>query len=129
MAKSILLTVCRQKLLRENWKTDLYGEAFASFVNELKGEYSRYSIDITSAFNDNVEVTVNSYADTLNAVRITSADDGFYNKCIGHIIGQSKNLDLFEDIRSAVSRVAFAPEMIQPDDSHRKVCHNCGCGC
>jgi hypothetical protein len=38
-------------------------------------------------------------------------------------------LNLAEDIRRAVSRVAFAPETVPPEDHNRKVCHNCGCGC
>ena len=37
--------------------------------------------------------------------------------------------DLFEDIRRGVSRVAFAPEMIEPEGENKAVCHNCGCGC
>jgi hypothetical protein len=36
---------------------------------------------------------------------------------------------VFEDLRRGVSRVAFAPEMIEPEGSNKVVCHNCGCGC
>lgn len=127
--KKMTISVCRQNHLRDNWKVDLEGESFALFVRELAGELRGFGVEVDRNFNDAISVNVNSYADLLNAVRITSPVDGFYNKCIGHIIGQSQNLNLFEDIRRAVNRVAFAPETIQPDDSHRKVCHNCGCGC
>lgn len=127
--KKLLLTVYRQNHLRDNWKIDLDGEAFQEFVAALSEELATYGVEIDRNQNEAVTIMVNSYADLLNAVRISSAVDGFSNKCIGHIIGQSQNLNLFEDIRRAVNRVAFAPETIQPDDHNRKVCHNCGCGC
>lgn len=128
-SKKVIIAVCRQNHLRDNWKVDLDGEAFQAFARDLAGEFAKFGVEIESSRNDAVTVTVNSYADLLNAVRITSAADGFINKCIGHIIGQSQNLDFFEDISRAVNRVVFAPETVQPDDHNRKVCHNCGCGC
>jgi hypothetical protein len=127
--KKIVLSVCRQNHLRDNWKVDLEGDAFRTFLRGLIEEFAGFGVELEHAVNEAVTVTVNSYADLLNAVRITSPTDGFFNKCIGHIIGQSRNLDLFEDIQRGVNRVAFAPETIQPDESNRKVCHNCGCGC
>ena len=127
--KKIIITVCSQNHLRDNWKVDLEGDSFTQFLQDLHGELAGFGIAIESSSTEAVTVTVNSYADLLNAVRITSPADGFVNKCVGHIIGQSQHLNLFEDIRRAVNRVAFAPETIQPDDSNRKVCHNCGCGC
>jgi hypothetical protein len=127
--KKIIISVCSQNHLRDNWKVDLAGEAFRSFVEDLTIELAGFGVEISTSHNDALIVNVNSYADLLNAVRITSAADGFINKCIGHIIGQSQNLDFFEDIKRAVNRVVFAPETIQPDESNRKVCHNCGCGC
>jgi len=128
-SKTIIISVCRQNHIRDNWKVDLEGESFRAFVRELTRELAGFGVEIESSCNDAVTVNVNSYADLLNAVRITSPADGFINKCIGHIIGQSQNLNYFEDIRRAVNRVAFAPETIQPDENNRKVCHNCGCGC
>ena len=129
LLKKIVISVCRQNYLRDNWKVDLEGDSFTGFVRDLTRELAGFGVEIESSRNDAVTVNVNSYADLLNAVRITSPADGFINKCIGHIIGQSQNLNFFEDIRRAVNRVAFAPETIQPDESNRKVCHNCGCGC
>jgi len=129
LLKKIVISVCRQNHLRDNWKVDLEGDSFMGFVRDLTRELAGFGIEIESSHNDAFTVTVNSYADLLNAVRITSPADGFINKCIGHIIGQSQNLNFFEDIKRAVNRVAFAPETIQPDESNRKVCHNCGCGC
>ena len=128
-SKKIIISVCRQNHIRDNWKVDLEGESFRAFVRDLTRELAGFGVEIESSCNDAVTVTVNSYADLLNAVRITSPADGFINKCICHIIGQSQNLNFFEDIRRAVNRVAFAPETVQPDESNRKVCHNCGCGC
>jgi hypothetical protein len=127
--KRILISICSQNHLRENWKVHLDGAGFERFVKELIEELAVFGIEVDSCHNDAVTINVNSYADLLNAVRITSLSDGFMNKCIGHIIGRSQNLNLFEDIRRAVNRVAFAPETIQPDAGNGKVCHNCGCGC
>jgi len=128
-SKKVIISVCRQNYLRDNWKVDLEGESFREFVQELTRELAGFGVEVESSFNDAVTISVNSYADLLNAVRITSPADGFINKCIGHIIGQSQNLNFFEDIRRAVNRVVFAPETVQPDENNRKVCHNCGCGC
>lgn len=127
--KRLELTVCRQNHLRDNWRIDLDGEEFRRFVEELQGELAAFGMEVACRSNEALTVNVNSYADLLNVVRISSLADGFSNKCIGHIIGQSQHLDFFEDIRRAVNRVAFAPETIPPDDHNRKVCHNCGCGC
>ena len=127
--KKLLLTVYSQNHIRGDWHVDLEGEAFCRFVSQLGSELAAFGIEVASSRNDAVTVDINSYADLLNAVRISSLADGFANKCIGHIIGKSQNLDFFEDIRRAVNRVAFAPETIPPDDHNRKVCHNCGCGC
>lgn len=127
--KRLELTVCGQNHIRDDWKVDLEGEAFSRFIGQLQSELADFGMEVASGRNDAIMVNVNSYADLLNVVRISSATDGFANKCIGHIIGKSQNLDFFEDIRRAVNRVAFAPETIPPDDHNRKVCHNCGCGC
>lgn len=123
------VSVCNQNHVRDNWKVDLDGDEIINFVSRLNEELSSFMVELEFTRNEAVTVNVNSYADLLNAVRITSLSDGFINKCIGHIIGQSQNLDLYEDLKRAVNRVAFAPETVQPDDSNRKVCHNCGCGC
>jgi hypothetical protein len=127
--KKLMLTVYKQNHIRDDWKVDLEGENFRLFISQLQSELAAFGMEVASSSNDALTVNVNSYADLLNAVRISSPVDGFANKCIGHIIGKSQHLDFFEDIRRAVNRVAFAPETIPPDDHNRKVCHNCGCGC
>lgn len=127
--KKITISVCSQNHMRDNWKVNLEGDDFNDFIVALGEELAPFGVELDSFRNDVVTVNVNSYADLLNAVRITSPSDGFINKCVGHIIGQSQNLKLYEDVKRAVNRVAFAPETVQPDDSNRKVCHNCGCGC
>ena len=127
--KKLMLTVCKQKLIRDDWKVDLEGEEFSRFVSQLHSELAAFGMEVAADRNEAITVNINSYADLLNVVRISSPIDGFANKCIGHIIGMSQHLDFFEDIRRAVNRVAFAPETITPDDHNRKVCHNCGCGC
>jgi hypothetical protein len=127
--KKLVLTLYDMKHVRCDWKIDLDGPEFEGFCSTLSEELARFSIDFSCERNKGFTIAINSYADLLNAVRISSPVDGFTNKCVGHVIGKSQNLNLMEDIRRAVNRVAFAPETVPPDDQNRKVCHNCGCGC
>jgi len=108
---------------------DLNGPAFSLFFTELADDLARFGISVSRIENDTTTIDINSYADLLNAVRIVSPADAFSSLCVGHIIGKSPNLDLMEDIKRAINRVAFAPETIAPEEGNRKVCHNCGCGC
>jgi hypothetical protein len=127
--KKMVLTFFRQEHVRTDWEVELAAPSFQSFLQDLALDYARFGIELKRADNDAVTIAINSYADLLNSVRISSPADGFTSLCVGHVIGKSANLDLQEDIRRAVSRVAFAPETIPPEDHNRKVCHNCGCGC
>ena len=104
-------------------------ETIAEFVGSLHGEMNPLGITVTCRTEHDNILEVKGYADLLNTVRLQSPRDHIGNLCLGHIIGQSANCDLREDIRRGVSRVAFAPEMIEPEGSHKVVCHNCGCGC
>jgi hypothetical protein len=127
--KKMVLNLYRQNHVRPNWRIDLGGCEYRLFFVELADILGKFGIDLEIASNDEVTIDINSYADMLNAIRISSPSDGFANICIGHVIGKSPNLDLMEDIKSGVNRVAFAPETIPPEDHNRRVCHNCGCGC
>jgi len=128
-SKKMLLTICARNNIRPNWQVDLEGSEFQMFVDGLGKELAGFGIEFTCGRNDEITISVNSYADLLNAIRVSSPADGFVNKCVGHIIGKSQKLDCYEDIRRAVNRIAFAPETVPPDEHNRKVCHNCGCGC
>ena len=127
--KKMALTVYRQNYLRPDWSVDLAGNEHELFFVELADDLARFGIELSVSHNDEVTIDINSYADLLNVVRITSPADGFANICVGHVIGKSPHLDLMEDIKRALNRVAFAPETIPPEDHNRRVCHNCGCGC
>lgn len=127
--KEIIVTLYRQNHKRENWRVDMEGAGFELFFIELSDDLSKFGVSLSTRQNDAITIDVDSYADLLNAVRLASPADGFSSLCVGHIIGKSPNLDLMEDIKRAVNRVAFAPETIPPEDHNRKVCHNCGCGC
>ncbi|KAF0216254.1 MAG: hypothetical protein FD174_3708 [Geobacteraceae bacterium] len=127
--KKMVVTIYGQNHVRSDWRVDLTGSVFQLFFTELSHDLARYGIELSRADNDAVTIDINSYADLLNAVRISSPADGFTSLCVGHIIGKSQNLDLMEDIKRALDRVAFAPETIPPEDHNRQVCHNCGCGC
>lgn len=127
--KNIVITFYRQNHVRPDWKVDPSSFNFEMFLIELMDDLKRFGIVLERADNHEAVIAINSYSDVLNAVRISSPSDSLSNICIGHIIDKSPNLDLMEDIKRAVNRVAFAPETIQPEEHNRKVCHNCGCGC
>jgi hypothetical protein len=127
--KKMVLTLYRQNHVRPNWRVDLAGCEYELFFIELADILRQFGIELEIAKNDEITIDVNSYADLLNAIRISSPADGFANICIGHVIGKSPRLDLMEDIKRGINRVAFAPETIPPEDHNRRVCHNCGCGC
>jgi hypothetical protein len=128
-AKKMTLIFYGQNHLRQDWHVNIDDNRFELFFIELADDLARFGIQLETSRNDSVTIDIKSYGDLLNAVRISSPQDGFANVCVGHVIGKSPNLDLMEDIRRAVNRVAFAPEMIAPDEENRMVCHNCGCGC
>jgi hypothetical protein len=99
------------------------------FLIEFAEDLARFGIELEWEHNNAVTIDIKSYQDLLNAVRISSPADGLNNVCVGHVLGKSPNLDIFEDVKRAINRVAFAPETIAPDEADRRVCHNCGCGC
>jgi len=127
--KQLVITVHDQKHIRGDWYFDFDGHPFQGFLAGMTAEMKRLGVLVTVERNREVIISINSYADLLNAVKISSPQDGHSNQCVGHIIGVSRCLDIMEDIDTAVRRVAFAPETIAPSSEFRKVCHNCGCGC
>lgn len=127
--KQIRLTILERNFARKDWMYDFEGSGFLSFYETLTNDMNKMGVELELVRNRNATITINSYADLLNVVKLSALDEGHNNHCIGHIIGKSQNLDIQEDIRVAVRRIAFAPETIAPADEFRKVCHNCGCGC
>ncbi len=127
--KQILITIHDQQHMRKEWFIDFDGQLFQTFMADMIREMRPLGVAITVVRNRDMIISINSYADLLNAVKISSSQDGQSNQCIGHIIGKSPNLCIMEDISSAVRRIAFAPETVAPANEFRKVCHNCGCGC
>ena len=127
--KQIVIAIHDQKYLRNDWHFDFDGQPFQDFLTGMIAEMKRLSVLLSIVRNRDAVITINSYSDLLNVVKISSPQDGHSNQCVGHIIGKSQRLDIMEDISTAVRRVAFAPETVAPSDEFRKVCHNCGCGC
>ena len=126
--KKLTVTILGQKHLREDWLFDFDGETFRQFISGMTREMRRLRIALDCVHNHDLTIPINSYADLLNCIRVSS-DDSQGTHCIGHIIGKSDHLDIVEDIGAAIRRIAFAPETIAPAGEFRKVCHNCGCGC
>jgi len=129
MQKEIAVILYSYRLVSRDWSPGYDAEALDEFIHGLHDELNSLGITVTCVKNYDNVLEVKGYGDLLNTVRLRSPQDHIGNLCLGHIIGQSANCDLFEDIRRGVSRVAFAPEMIEPEGSHKVVCHNCGCGC
>lgn len=127
--KQMRITVLDQNYVRNDWKYDFEGPGFQSFFEALTTDMNRLGVGLELVRNRDAVIHINSYADLLNVVKISSLSDGHSNQCVGHIIGKSSNLNILEDIRVAVRRIAFAPETVAPSSEFRKVCHNCGCGC
>jgi hypothetical protein len=126
--KTLTVTILDQQHLKGDWLFDFGGAQFRQFISGMTKEMHKLGFVLTCVHNNDVVITINSYSDLLNCVKISS-DDSQGNHCIGHVIGKSAHLDIIEDINLAVRRVAFAPETIAPAGEFRKVCHNCGCGC
>lgn len=126
--KSLTVTILDQQHLRGDWLFDFDGEPFRRFITGLGKEMKKLGFALICVYNPDVTISINSYADLLNCVKVAT-DDSLGNHCIGHIIGKSEHLDIMEDIGAAVRRIAFAPETVAPAGEFRKVCHNCGCGC
>ena len=127
--KPVTMTILNQKHIRKDWIFDFEGEAFQRFFDQMAKDLKKQGIALKKEHNKDVVIKINSYSDLLNVVKLSSPDVNHSKQCIGHIIGKSENLNIMEDIRAAVNRLAFAPETIAPDSEFRKVCHNCGCGC
>ena len=129
MEKEITVVFHGYRLTNPDWEIPLPAESRQACIESLRQEYEAFGIVISSLEEPATVHEVKGYGDFMNTVRLRSPKDHIGNLCLGHVIGQSANCDLAEDIRRAVSRIAFAPEMIEPEGSSKIVCHNCGCGC
>ena len=127
--RKLRIIIHNQQYLRGDWTFDFDGQLFQDFLTDITEQMGRLGVALEIVRNPETVISINSYADLLNVVKISSPTDGHSNQCIGHIIGKSQHLDVLEDIAAAVRRMAFAPETIAPSGEFRKVCHNCGCGC
>lgn len=127
--KEITVVRYSYRLVNSEWVPKVDPGALKGFVESLHRELNSLGITVNYIDESDKVLEVKGYADLLNIIRLRSPQDHIGNLCLGHIIGQSDHCDLFEDIRRGVSRIAFAPEMIEPEGSNKVVCHNCGCGC
>lgn len=115
----------------DDWKYDRYdnlGTALDDLLTEMKAEFNGFGIELR-VIKEELKSEIKGYGDLLNSMRISFSSAGVASYCLGHIICQSKNLDIIEDLRRGINRVAFAPETVEPSGSDKVVCHNCGCGC
>ncbi|MCM2263807.1 MAG: hypothetical protein NDI73_01310 [Desulfuromonadales bacterium] len=129
MSKEISVVFYGYRLVSDKWQPPVLPQEPKVFVAEVSKKYKKYGISISCIDELENVLEVSGYSDLLNTVRLRTNDSMLGNPCLGHVIGQSQNCNLLEDIQRGISRVAFAPETIEPDGSSKKVCHNCGCGC
>lgn len=129
MQKEITVVLYGYRITNKEWSPEVNTEGLDGFVDQLHAELNPLGISVRYIKEAKNVLEVGGYGDLLNIIRLRSPKDHISNLCLGHVIGQSANCDFFEDIRRGVSRVAFAPEMIEPEGSNKVVCHNCGCGC
>ena len=129
MSREIAVIFYGYRLTGRKWRPPELERDPRSFVAEIAKQYGKYGIAISCRDEPENVLKVRGYADLLNPVRLTTGDGSLGSPCLGHVIGQSRNCNLLEDIERGISRVAFAPETIEPDASGKRVCHNCGCGC
>ena len=129
MNKEISVVFYGYRLAGGNWRPPELPHEPKIFIARMAEDYKKYGITISCVEEKENVLEVRGYADLLNTVRLRTNDSMLGNPCLGHVIGQSQNCNLLEDIQRGISRVAFAPETIEPDGSSKKVCHNCGCGC
>jgi hypothetical protein len=127
--KEITIVFYGRRYPRQDWSFNWDQRAVDELLGEIQREFLPLGIVIEAVLEEGVVLDVKGYGDLLNTVRIRSLGDGIGNLCLGHILGSSPNCNLIEDIRRGVSRVAFAPETVEPEGSDKIVCHNCGCGC
>ncbi len=128
-SKEITVVRYNYRLVNSDWAPAVDMDALGGFVKCLHEDLITLGVTVNYINEPDKVLEVKGYGDLLNIIRLRSPKDHIGNLCLGHIIGQSDNCDLFEDIRRGVSRIAFAPEMIEPEGSNKVVCHNCGCGC
>lgn len=126
--KKVTITILNQIYERSDWAFDFDSASFAIFFEKMSNDLKKLEHDLVCLRNTDVTITVKSYADLLNCIKV-STDNSMGNHCIGHCLGKSEHLDIMEDIEAAIRRIVFAPETIPPANEFRKVCHNCGCGC
>jgi hypothetical protein len=129
VSKEISVVFYGYRLTGGKWQPTALPREPRAFVGDIARKYKKYGISVHYIEEYEKVLEVRGYADLLNTVRLRTNDSILGNPCLGHIIGQSQHCNLLEDIERGISRVAFAPETIEPDGASKKVCHNCGCGC
>lgn len=127
--KEISVVFYRRDFVSDAWHYAVDMEGTKRFLDSFSEELKPLGVLLRYWEENDTVIPVKGYGDLLNTVRLRSPKDCLANICLGHVIGQSAQADLIDDIRRGISRVAFAPEMVEPEGSDKIVCHNCGCGC
>ncbi|SHJ57907.1 hypothetical protein SAMN02745165_02705 [Malonomonas rubra DSM 5091] len=115
----------------DSWRYEKYPDvtaALAPMLAAMKAELEKFDIELRCVDEEFTSV-IKGYGELLNSMRISFPSAGVGSYCLGHIISASQNLDIVEDLKRGINRVAFAPETVEPSGSDKVVCHNCGCGC
>lgn len=127
--KEIGIVFYQRHYQADKWRQLVEQTDLDALFSDLAEELRPLGFRVSRIENADMSMTITGYGDLLNSIRLRCPAHGIGNMCLGHVIGASKNLDLIEDIRRGINRVAFAPETVEPEGSDKIVCHNCGCGC
>ena len=129
MAEKIIEVIFFQRVWGSgDWQYENPDAALNKLFTEMQVELKKFDIQLRSV-EESLPVNIKGYGELLNSMRLCYPAAGVASLCLGHVIGSSPNLDIVEDLRRGINRVAFAPETVEPQGSDKVVCHNCGCGC
>lgn len=79
--KQMRLTVLDQNYVRNDWTFDFDGPGFNGFFEMLTNDMNRLGVELELVRNRDIVINVNSYADLLNVVKVSSPSDGHSNQC------------------------------------------------
>ncbi len=129
MADKILDVVFFQRIWPAGeWQYADPTTGLTKMLTEMKEELCRFGIQLRCIEEEFVS-EIRGYQDLLNSMRVAYPAARIGSLPLGRVIGVSKSLDIVEDLRRGINRVAFAPETVEPSEGDKIACHDCGCGC
>ncbi len=129
MKKEITVVFYGRSFPRDDWRYELDTQKLAACVNALAEEFGPLGIQVN--WQEDAGRSLRSGDTAICSTACASVRHRTISpiSASGTSSAPASTAICCEDIRRGVSRVAFAPEMIEPEETNKRVCHNCGCGC